>query len=430
MAVQLDMTGLSAVTKQKYTQKRFNLLCYPDNPLYALIGKITDFGGKNKVIALRNAVPQGRGPSIAIAQAAKTSSVYNGFVVTRAFDYAVASITGEAIKAAKGDANTLIEGLTKEIDGAIHVCMRSLAIAMFKNGGGARGQISTATSFQFPGTGGTTISVGVAQTVIQLANVGDATNFELGMQIGLSPDDGTGGAGLRTGGATMVTITAVDRDNGLLTANVAWNTITGAAASDFLFQGAANVGSDYNAMVKGLSGWIPFQPPANTDNFFGVNRSGDTRLFGLRQVGAGAPIEETIIDAAVKVCREGGKPSHLFMNPLDWAQLAKAIGTRVTVPRTKAAENDEPDIGFEAVEIMGPKGAIKCIADLNCPRGVGYMLQMDTWHLESLEEAPMILDDDGLTILRNPNADSYDVRIGYYANVTCEAPGWNAVLTW
>jgi hypothetical protein len=141
-------------------------------------------------------------------------------------------------------------------------------------------------------------------------------------------------------------------------------------------------------------------------------------------------MEETIIDAATKQAREGGKGTHLFLNPLDWAQLAKANATRTVYPRTRAEANDEPDIGFEAIEIVGPKGPIKCIGDLNCPKGTGYLLQLDTWHLESLGEAPMILDEDGLTILRSPNADAYDVRIGYYAQVTCEAPGWNVVVTW
>jgi len=100
------------------------------------------------------------------------------------------------------------------------------------------------------------------------------------------------------------------------------------------------------------------------------------------------------------------------------------------LPRTETAPNDEPDIGFEALAFMGPKGMIKVISDLNVQKGVGWMLQLDTWHLESLGEAPQILDDDGLTILRNPNADAYDVRVGYYANSTCEAPIWNGVLSW
>jgi hypothetical protein len=429
MGSQLDTTALSAVLKQKYDQDRFNLLCFPDNPLFALMPKNTDFGGKNKLVSMRTGVPQGRGVTIAQAQASKTSSIYNGFVLTRKFDYATATITGEAIKAAKGDENTLIEGLTKEIDGAIHVCMRSLAIAMYRNGGGQRGQISSNTSFTYPGNGGATINVGVAQTVVQLTNITDAQNFEQGMQVGLSVDDGTGGNGLLTNGVTMVTITNVDRSNGLLTANVTWNTIQGAAALNYIFQGAPNQGSDYGAMVSGLAAWLPLQPPASTDNFYGVNRSVDTRLYGWRQVGGGAPIQETATKTATNIGLNGGKPSHLFMNPLDWAQLVVSLNTQVMYPREKI-ESTVPGVSYDAVEMYGSKGSYKVIADLNCPQGTGYMLQLDTWNLESLDEAPQILDDDGLTILRNPNADAYDTRIGYYANISCEAPIWNAVITW
>lgn len=425
--IQLDMTAAAAAAKQKYTQRRFNLLCYPDNPLYAFIFKNTDFGGENKVIGLRTAVPQGRGPTIAIAQAARTSSVYDRFVVTRSFDYATATITGEAVKALKGNENALIEGLTKEIDGAIHVCMRSLAVQMYRNGGGARGQISANTSFTFPGTGGATITVGVAQTIVQLTNPSDAFNFEQGMWVATSVDDGTGGAGVHS--LTMVQITAVDRDNGLLTANQAWNT-AGSLASDFIFQGGPGVGTDYNAMVKGLAAWIPLQPPASTDNFFGVNRSRDQRYYGIRRAGSGAPIEETAVDLAVAICAQGGSPSHLLMAPTDWAALIKALSTKAIYPREKLAPNDEPSIGFRAFELEGPKGPIKVISDINCPKGTGYMLQMDTWAFESLGEAPMILDEDGLIMLRSPNADAYDTRIGYYGNVTCEAPIWNGVATW
>jgi len=423
------MTAAGSAAKQKYTQKRFNLLCFPDNPAYALMPKITDFGGKNKVVTMRSAVPQGRGPTIAIAQAAKTASVYNGFVIVRAFDYSTATITGETIKAMKGDENALIEGLTKEIDGAVHVCMRSLATQMYRNGGGQRGQSSTSTSFTYPGVGGATISVGSATSTLLLANISDNTNFEVGMFIASSGDDGTGGTGVRSNFA-MNQVTGVDRDNGLVVGNQLWNTIPGFTNGDYLFQGGPGQGSDYNAMVKGFAAWIPLQPPATTDNFFSVNRSQDSRLFGLRQVGGGAPIEETIIDLAAKIGIHGGKPSHLFMNPLDWAQLVKALSTKAMYPREKVSPNEEPDVGFEAIEVYGSKGPIKVIADLNCPKGYGYMLQLDTWHLESLGEAPMILDEDGLIILRNPTADAYDVRVGYYAQVSCEAPIWNGVATW
>jgi hypothetical protein len=58
------------------------------------------------------------------------------------------------------------------------------------------------------------------------------------------------------------------------------------------------------------------------------------------------------------------------------------------------------------------------------------MLQMDTWSFESAGEAPGILAADGVSpILRVSNADSYEVRIGYYGQVICEAPNYNCVIT-
>lgn len=425
---QLDIAGASAITKQKYTQDRFVSLSYPDNPLFALMPKDTDFGGDNIAVALRTSMPLGRGVSIAQAQASRTASQYDRFVVRRVLDYASAVITGDTLMATRGDENALINGLTKEVDGATHTCMRSLAIAMYHNGGGARGQISTATSFTFPGIGGATISIGVGTAIIQLANLGDVTNFERNMFVCTASDDGTGGAGLRGGGATVVQITAVDRDNGLLTASANWNTMAGTSASDFIFMTApGGQGSDYGAMVKGLAAWIPFQPPASSDNFLGVNRSADSRYFGMRQVGSGAPIEETIVNLATKISREGGKPDHFFMNPLDWAALVNALGSKVIYDRAKTVE--DPDIGFDAVKIMGPKGPLKCIADQNVRLGVAYMLQLDTWKLATLGTAPMILDGDGLVIRALSNSDAYEVRIGYYGNMYCEAPGWNGVAT-
>lgn len=419
MAIQLDTTALAAVLKQKYTQREFNLLCYKRNPFYALCNKITDFGGKNKVVAVRNAAPQGRGPTIGVAQGNKTASLYNAFVVTRISDYAVATITGEAIKAAKGDENTLIEGLTKEIDGSIHTCMRNLAICMYRNGGGQRGQISTGSS--------------VSSTTITLANIGDVVNFENGMTVCTASDDGynNGGAlaGLRGAGGTTLTVTGVDRDLGTVTTSQAWNTISGTSTSDYIFQTAAGVGSDYSVMIRGLAAWLPATAPGSTDNFFGVNRSQDvTRLGGIRIVGAGADYQDTLVDAATRITREGGSADHAFCNPLDWAKLVKALGAKVFYERSSPI--DMPEVGFKAVMVDGPEGPIKVIADLNCPYGTAYMVQLDTINLESLGEAPMILDFDGNTILRNATSDTYDVRVGYYANMTNEAPGWSANIAW
>jgi hypothetical protein len=54
------------------------------------------------------------------------------------------------------------------------------------------------------------------------------------------------------------------------------------------------------------------------------------------------------------------------------------------------------------------------------------MLQLDVWKLYSLGKAPRILDADGLKMLRESSADAVEVRAGYYAQLGCRAPGWNA----
>lgn len=402
----LDTTAMSAVLKTQYTQKKVHLLTYEDNPFWAMVPKRTDFYGANKVIAIRNGAPQGRGVNFSSGLANITASTFNKFTVTRVKDYAFAQITGEAIEASAKDAGSLLQGLKTEIDGAMYTCMRSLAIALFRNSGGARGRISAGSS--------------VAGTTITLATPDDVVNFEVGMVLNLSANDGTTGA-KRTG---TVTLTAIDRDAGTLTAGANWNSITGAAVNDYIFQNGDIEAT--KSLPSGLSAWIPATAPTGGDNFFGLDRSSDpTRLAGLRYTaGAGGPIEETLVDCAARLKREGGRPDTAFLHPIDYANLVKALGSKVIYDRS--ASFDEPDIGFKTVVLMGPSGPIKVVADLNCPRGAGFMLEMKTWCFESLNGAPRILNQDGQDILRDATSDSYIVRVGYYGQLTCEAPGRNA----
>ena len=56
------------------------------------------------------------------------------------------------------------------------------------------------------------------------------------------------------------------------------------------------------------------------------------------------------------------------------------------------------------------------------------MLSMSFWKLYSLGKCPKILDSDGLRMLRESNADAVEVRVGYYAQLGCRAPGFNATI--
>jgi hypothetical protein len=392
----LNMTTFAAALKQHYTNERVENMVYKDNPFLAMISKYEQFGGENLKLPIKYGIPQGRSATFSDAQANKTNTQLKAFLLTRVSDYSLASIANETIEASKGNANAFMEAATTEIDGAIESATRSLAIGLFGDGGGSIGQL-----LADPATG----------TTFTLKETEDVTNFEVGMQVA-AYTAATGGT-VRSGGAR--TIDAVNRDTGVITVSTAIDAAW--AINDFIVPEG-----DYDLKIKGLNAWVPSTAPGSTDSFFGVNRSSDaTRLGGIRFDASSLPLEEGLIGAAARVAREGGKPDVCFVNYSAFADLEKALGSKVSYVDEKV----NPEVGFRGILIHGPRGPIKIIPDQNCPPNVAFMLQMDVWKLYSLGKAPKILDSDGLKFLRDSTADSVEVRVGYYAQLGCRGPGYN-----
>jgi len=398
----LDLTSFAAALKQHYTSDRVENMVYRDNPLLALMPKYEQFGGENLKLPIKYGIPQGRSATFATAQANKTNTQFKAFLLTRSKDYSLASIDNETIEASKGNANAFMEAATTEIDGAIESVTRALAIDLYGSGSGSRGQVSASAS----------------GTSIQLKSIEDVTNFEVGMEIVVSTADG--GGSIKAGNVTVV---GVDRDSGVLTTDslAAIAGGAGVAADDFIFQQG-----DYDLKIKGLRAWIPSSAPTSGDSFFGVDRSADaTRLGGIRYDGSAQPIEEALIDAASRVAREGGRPDYCMMSYSKFSELEKALGSKVQY--VDAHVNAE--IGFRGIMINGPRGPIRCIPDQNCPADRAFMLSLTHWKLYSLGKCPKILDSDGLKMLRESSADAVEVRVGYYAQLGCRAPGFNASIS-
>jgi len=390
----LNMTTFAAALKQHYTNERIENMVYKDNPFLAMVAKYEDFGGENLKLPIKYGIPQGRSATFSDAQANKTNTQLKAFLLTRQADYSLASIQNETIEASKGNANAFMEAATVEIDGAIESATRSLAIACYGDGSGAIGQVLATTS---------------SVATFTLKQIDDVTNFEVGMQLKLNATK-TGSSGTLS---TAVTVDGINRDTGVITLSAA----ASLTADHFIYQEG-----DYDAKIKGLNAWVPSSAPGSTDSFFGVNRSSDaTRLGGIRFDGSSLPIEEALIGGASRVAREGGKPDVCFMNYSNFADLEKALGSKVSYVDVKAS----PEIGFRGILVHGPRGPIKVIPDQNCPKDVAFMLQMDVWKLYSLGKAPKILDSDGLKFLRDSSADSVEVRVGYYAQLGCRGPGYN-----
>lgn len=397
----LDLVSFASVLKQHYTNDRVENMVYKDNPLLAMLPKYEQFGGENLKLPIKFGIPQGRSATFSTAQSNKTNSQYKAFLLTRDRDYSLASIDNETIEASKGNSNAFLEAATSEIDGAIEAATRSIAVALYGSGSGAIGRVQTG------GTG----------TSVQLIDVEDITNFEVGMEVVFSTADG--GGAVKSG---TVTVNGVDRDLGTVTvdAMTAIDGGSGSASNDYIF-----VEGDYDLKIKGLRAWLPETAPTLGDNFFGVDRSSDvTRLAGVRLDKSADPIEEALVDAAARVAREGGRPDYCFMSYSKFSELEKALGAKVQY----VDKHVNPEIGFRGIMIHGPRGPITVIPDQNCPEDFAFMLSMQYWKLYSLGKCPKILDSDGLKMLRESNADAVEVRVGYYAQLGCRAPGFNCIL--
>lgn len=413
-----------AALKELYTGDDYMKdLVYKKNPFLALVPKDespSGFAGKYIPVPLVYGTPQGRSATFSNAQGNQTANALASFFVYRVSNYQLASITNELLEATKDNAGAFVDEAKLVVDTSFRNISNDLAHDLFGNTTGSRGQMAS-------------ISTGL----ITLTSSADIVQFEVGMS--LVSYSVSGSTPTQSTGAAIGYIIAVNRSSGTLTVAA---TQGGAAATPtswstsfpyLAVQGDINFTANgllpASALkVSGLGAWLPTTAPTTGDSFWGVDRSADvTRLAGVRFDGSSESIEEALIDASSLVAREGGQPDMCFMNFASYAALEKSLGAKVQYVDVK---HDEADIAFAGIRIHAPYGPITVIPDRNCPGQTAYLVQMDCWKFRSLGKAPHILTYgmEGLEGLRVGTADALEIRIGYYGNLVCNAPGWNCTV--
>lgn len=403
----LDMTAMNAALKELYDGQTVENLVYAKNPALAMIRKNTNFGGKYKPIPIITGTSQGRSATFTNAQANQSPVQIESFLLTKKSDYSIAQIDNQTMLASRTDKMAFLDGAKTAVDGAIKASTNSLASSLYRSGTGTIGKIT---------------SGGITSGVITLDDVSTVTQFEVNMVLQATDTDGG------TAVAALGYVISVNRALGTVT--VAASGLGGTAATPTSWS-ATNypflvVQGDLNAKLSGFAAWLPTSAPSATA-FYGVDRSVDpTRLGGNRYDGSAQSIEEALIDASSLTAREGGSPDTCFMSFASYSALEKSLGSKVQYTDMKGPG----EIAFRGIRVNGASSEIRVVPDRNCPGLTAYLLDMSTWTLESLGDAPQILRyGDGLEMLRVYNADSAEVRVGHYANLGCNAPGWNCRVT-
>lgn len=405
----LDLISITPAMKQYYNDAMYEELVYKANPLLALIPKDEKFVGINMPIPLK--ISDGGGVSadfaIAQSQASAGSPAFRAFLLTRVVIHSVAAVDGTAVEAAVESAGAFIDALTASSDSVYNNLARTVALQLYRSGFGDLGQVSAE-----PGV--------AASVVIILKNKLDATNFGVGQSVQLFAALTGGSAKTREGATSVLVVEAVDASAGTITLAGAYDASGDIAANDYLFlQGTRGSTS----AISGLAGWIPTAAPTSA-LWFGVDRTVDaTKLGGVRHDGSGQSIEEALIDGAHELGRVGGMPDFAFVSFKQYAKLVKTLTSKEQYVDVKVGA-----IGFRALEIIGSRGSLKVIADMNLTADVAYLITMKSWKLVTVGKAIGPVEQDGMLWLRQPNADGLECRFAFRGNLACNAPGHNAVV--
>lgn len=426
----IDSATISAITKIRYPEGKPPRELKLNNPGFAAIAKNERFGGKFHEVPMTIAATQAASATFsnAYANAALATSynnMYRSFQLTRKFDYSLARITGEAMKAYQGDLDSMVNVWLDAMDLAMFTAMRQQACMLFRDGLGWRGKVGAAP-------------VG---NVITLANPSDTFNFELGMVLETFYNAGGGTNWLFSGQrAGTPTVTAIDRTAGTITVSA----IGAIANGDYLCRAGdrtpATTASEVftnSGVVTGMKQWLAgtdlgvnvagTTAPWAPNTIYNVDRSADkVSLAGVVSNAAGAAPDEALIQLASDIAAEGGKPNMGFVNPKDFATLVKFLGSRVQYVEAKSQE--DPTIGFQSVRLLADAGPIDIVADINVPRSEAFVLEMGTWEFASINGAPHIQNYDSNEFLRVSNDDAFEVRVVTYGNVKCKAPQKNGRL--
>jgi len=408
---------LTAALKRRYDDQAIGECTWSKSPLAAAIKK-KKWSGANPAFPIRVGNSPARSQDFAKAQAKAQNSTYG---YTKVFqmvldwyrDYGVATIDGLLLNAASDKLGTFYDQFVLQVDGVMDATMHSFSTKIYRAGFGAIATINA--------------SANLATTTLLLTNIEDAVLFERGMDLIFASTESA--SVLRT--TTVLTVTGVNTITGALTLSATPNSLAaGIAVGDFIFVDGdrQNSATPSRLCQAGLAAWLPTTVPGGGENFFGNDRSVDTRLIGaiIDANASGFSEEEALINAVVEAARFGGKPRMGFVNPTGYKNLQLQGMGRY---RPAKLEN-ESGLGFEGITINTNYGNVDVFPDRYCPQDRGYVLDIDSWctYIVGTASLPTFLTADGNKILRQAADDGVEARIGYYAATGCNAPIHNAVI--
>jgi len=419
------LTTFDAFIKERYTPEKIEDLTMSDRALWAMMPKDENCSGDNFIEPIIFGNPQGLGATLAKAQTAATQAGGGGNVKGRKWtltfgDYdGVVEIGDKVMKAARDNFGAFLRNKAAEIDGLWEAFADTQSAYLYGNGGNA-------------------IGAGILSSgILTLTNPEDVVNFEVGQVVVASANDGSDSSHtLLTGTGYVI---AVNRSEGKVSLgndsddttatnpNAAW--LNGGSAIS-VFRDGDFGGSGATPIFKGLGAWIPSSAPSVSDSHYGVNRSVDDRLSGVRlPSGEIATLgrEDRLKKLVTRMKGRFGARGKIsiFMNNEQWQALANELEEKGTRPISGGTAK----FNFDKIQLAAGGATVDIYPDPFCPALTAFALALEYWKLRSYDAYPHVVNGDGMEMLRKVGSNDFEYRLVGYPVVSTRAPSFNGRVT-
>jgi hypothetical protein len=406
-----SLTTFAALMKEKYEDSDVvEELVFPQNVLLGMLEKRGDEGMVGNVMPVPyfTANPQGVGGVFSttqtVAGTTAGNTVSHQLNIEAGEYYGDVEIGDKVLKMSRTNRGAFLSNKEVEIDGLWETAGESLNLYAWSNGGCALGQIKA-----------------IVGNKLYLVNASDAANFEVGMLLVASANDGSDAShSLRTGSDA---VDGINRAEGYVDMdNVA--DITSLAVGDYLFRSGDFFGDTGVVVLKGVQAFITAtDSPAALWGVTANTRAADPQRHAGYRVYADELIGKNIEERIRILCAQGtsrfkARPFTAgFLHPEDFVVLE----TLMAAKGIRALEDEKTQFGYMKIDVITGSGRIPIYCDRHCPRGHFFGLRMEDWWISSVGELFHPQEEDGLVILRKATSTNYEYRLLSYPLVACRA---------
>jgi hypothetical protein len=399
------ISALQKMYKTVYMGRDLTNQAKRKTPAYDAVTKMDDFDGANLTFPFNYGVPTSVSPVFATAQQNANSSTFDNWVMTtRKTLYGVLTIDAQAMKAARKDIGSFLRMRQKETNEILAYMKMVLGgHAFWGDGAGNLAQITAVTGSN-PVT---------SFTVSQF----DVVKFHLKQVLQVNPTRTGTAANIR---ASTWQVTALDRAGGVITVTRLTGSGAGVdpAVNDYVYMAGS-----YDAFPLGMDAFIPASNPGVSGvptTILGMNRTDDPVMKSGWRVTWQGSIEETIkylcalmgqyVDQDGSVC---------WISRYNWFRLEQEL----TAQNRKVIDARATQVfGSPALLILTPEGNIPVVADPYLANDRGYLLEMSQIEVHHLDNLIHIVDDDGLSLIRQTADDGVEVRLRSWSENIVQRP--------